>query len=153
MKKVLYTGFKGNCNTSFLLVSKFDGDKAFITNTFAGIERDIAAIKETYDEVIMFGLDRNLKDSIRFETAAKRDGSIMRSDLDFSFFRENAERLGIEYSVSDKPGLYLCNYAYYSMLEKNQCHVIFIHIPGLKNMTDEFGLKLEEAFGCNTDIR
>ena len=58
--KILYTGFKGKNNTSFKLVSAFEGEKVFLTNSFNGLKTDIDNINQKFDSVYMFGLDKIL---------------------------------------------------------------------------------------------
>lgn len=69
--KILYTCFKGKNNASFQLVSEIYGDKLYLTNSFDGLKRDIANQSEEYDFVIMFGIDKNLKNRIRIERVAE----------------------------------------------------------------------------------
>ena len=45
----------------------------------------------------------------------------------------------------EKPTHYLCNEAYYYMLIKMKCPVVFIHIPSIKFFTDEMMERLVEA--------
>jgi len=54
-------------------------------------------------------------------------------------------RIGISYTVSDKPTRFLCNAAYYHMLKKNP-NTVFIHIPSLKGMSIELMNKLIKTF-------
>jgi pyrrolidone-carboxylate peptidase len=137
MKKVLYTAFKGKNNSSFQLVSEIDGFKVFLTNSYKGLEKDIENINDDYDEVIMFGLDKNLKESIRFETVAQKCGDNFYTRKDLSEYTNKADKLKIQYVISEVPTHYLCNEAYYQMMKKMDCPVLFVHIPTLKNMSEE----------------
>ena len=82
--KSLYTGFKGNHNSSFRLVSALPGDRCFLTNSFAGVKRDIGAMQGTYDAVWMFGLDKTLMNAIRPETCAEESGRILHTSADLA---------------------------------------------------------------------
>lgn len=52
----------------------------------------------------------------------------------------------ISYCVSDNPTEYLCNEAYFYMLNKMSCPVLFVHIPGLTHMSEGFWKKLITIF-------
>ena len=62
---ILFTAFKGINNTSFQLVSQIGGQSEFLTNSFRGVAKDVCGIEAQYDSVIMFGIDKNLKNKIR----------------------------------------------------------------------------------------
>ena len=134
MKK-LYTAFKGTHNTSFQLVSQLCGDKLFLTNSFQGLEKDILSIDFKYDIVYMFGIDKNLKNSIRIETCANYNGELVNTSLDIVTLEKVIKDLGVTYTISSKPTAYLCNAAYYHMLKKNR-NTVFIHVPSVKGITD-----------------
>ena len=70
--KILYTGFKGQYNSSYRLVNGIAGEKLFLTNSFEGLKNDIENIYEEFDAVYMFGLDKNLKNSVRIEKMCKQ---------------------------------------------------------------------------------
>lgn len=76
MTKTLYIAFKGKNNSSFRLVNCLKGEKMFLTNSFAGVQRDIDAWNSDYEKIIIFGLDKNLHESIRFEQAAMGTGRL-----------------------------------------------------------------------------
>ena len=52
----------------------------------------------------------------------------------------------IPYSVSHNSTHYLCNEAYFYMLKKMNGHVVFVHIPSTKNLTEEMLQKLVLVF-------
>ena len=56
---------------------------------------------------------------------------------------------GIQSSISKIPTRYLCNAAYYYMLEKTDGRAIFIHIPSVKNMSE---LMMEKISVCMKNI-
>jgi hypothetical protein len=146
MKKVLYTAFKGVNNSSFQLVNEIDGLKAFLTNSFKGIDKDIEKIDDVYDKVIMFGLDKNLKKGIRFETVAQKCGANLYTRQDLSEYINRAENLKVSYVVSAIPTNYLCNEAYYQMMKKMKCPVLLVHIPTMKNMSEELRKRISIIF-------
>ena len=143
--KILYTGFKGKNNTSFKLVSAFEGEKVFLTNSFNGLKTDIDNINEKFDWVYMFGLDKNLKESVRIEKCAEKERRRIYTTLDLESICKELSSENVNYFVSDEPTHYLCNEAYYYMLEKMSGKALFIHIPSLRNMTEELMKKLSKS--------
>ena len=137
----LYTAFKETHNASFQLVSQLCGDKLFLTNSFQGLEKDILSLSTDYDAIYMFGIDKKLKNSIRLETCANYDGELVNTALDIVTLEKAITGLDISYTISNKPTAYLCNAAYYHMLQKNRS-TIFIHIPSVKGMNDALMNKL-----------
>ena len=140
--KVLYTGFKGKNNSSYQLLSEISGEKLFLTNSFEGLKRDIMSISDTYDLVIMFGLDTNLKDMVRIERVAKYEDRIETTKADYAAICRCLEENDIQCIVSENPTQYLCNAAYYHMLHKTDGKAVFIHIPSIKNMSEAMSKKL-----------
>lgn len=143
--KILYTAFKGKNNTSYQLVSRINSNSLFLTNSFAGLEKDISGVEAVYDTVFMFGIDKNLVDEIRIETCAFYNGELIHTAFELQPLERKLNDLKIQYAVSNKPTRYLCNAAYYHMLKKNP-NTVFIHIPSLKGMTDILMNKLQRAF-------
>ena len=137
----LYTAFKGTHNTSFQLVSQLCGDKLFLTNSFQGLEKEILSINAEYDVVYMFGVDKNLRNSIRIETCANYNGELLETSFDMVTLEKAIKYLCMSCIVSNKPSAYLCNAAYYYMLKKNR-NTVFIHIPSIKGMNNSLMNKL-----------
>lgn len=134
--KVLYTCFKGKNNASFRLVSDILGNRLYLTNSFNGLKRDIENQSGEYDFVIMFGVDKKLKNMIKIELVAEYDGVVARTKADTEKMKRCFDEAGIQCSISDKPTYYLCNAAYFHMLQKMDGRVIFIHIPTAKNVSE-----------------
>ena len=133
---ILYTGFKGKNNSSFQLLNRFSGSKVYLTNSFGGLERDIRGILDNYDMIVMFGVDTHLKDAVRIESAAEYDGIKKFSKIDCDRMCDYLKSGGVQSSVSEVPTWYLCNAAYYHMLNKTDGKAIFIHLPSIKNMSE-----------------
>ena len=133
--KILYAGFKGKNNPSSQLVSLLGKDQLLLTNSFEGIKRDIDALEDEYDYVIMFGIDKTLS-SVRIEIAAEYQGHLAHTVLSPIQLAERFSDNDVDCTISEEPTHYLCNDAYYRMLQKMNGKAIFIHIPGNKNMTD-----------------
>ena len=72
--EILYMGFKGKNNASFQLLNKIVGSKAYLTNSFNGLKSDIMKIEHDYDMAVMFGVDTQLKDTLRIESVAEYKG-------------------------------------------------------------------------------
>lgn len=143
--KVLYTAFKGTHNTSFRLVSGMEGEALFLTNSFRGLETDISLVDEYFDMVVMFGVDKQLMNSIRIETCAKYCGELIFTNFDIGALEMKCRSKQIGYAISHSSTGYLCNAAYYHMLKKVP-NTVFIHIPSVRGMNDEMMKKLTDCF-------
>lgn len=98
----------------------------------------------TYEKILLFGLDKNLHDTVRFERAAQKDGKLLYSSMDIEPYLTLANEMGISYTVSEAPGTYLCNEAYWYVLQKAEYPVLFLHIPSTPRMSDSFWEKLRK---------
>jgi len=135
--RILYTGFKGNGNSSCRLSDFFEGDKLLLTNSFGGLRRDIEGVAKEYGAAFMFGLDKHLKESVRIEVCAQKDGKRLQTALDFSSAAAAFKAEGLNCLVSASPTNYLCNDAYFNMLEKLNGRALFFHIPPVRYMTED----------------
>ena len=145
--KILYVGFKGAHNTSYQLVSSFPGEHLFLTNSFSGLARDIDAMAKDYDAVIMFGIDKSLSTSLRVERCAEIHGELLTTKLYADQLARGFRENGIPCDISDTPTHYLCNDAYFRMLQKTNGKAIFIHIPGARCMTRELMAGILKTLG------
>ena len=134
----LSVAFKGIGNSSNKLVSTLNGDKVFLTNSYGGLQRDIAEIRQNYNVVYMFGLDKKLKGTIRIERSAIRDNEIISSELDIDAFVRGLNDTGIIAKIGTHPRQSLCNDAYWHMLKKFNGRVVFFHIPSVKYLTEDY---------------
>ena len=142
---ILYVAFKGNGNSANKIVRSISGDKLFLTNSFDGLKKDIDNIKGTYDLVYMFGLDKRLKGNIRIDCVAQRGDVCLYSDVDYNLIAMNLSQNGIITDIGNTPTQYLCNEAYWYMLRKFNCHVIFFHVPSVKYITENFIEKIRSV--------
>ena len=133
----LYVGFKGKNNASYKLVSQLNGDKLFLTNSFDGLAKDIQKLGFEYSAVYMFGIDKTLRESVRIESCAEQKGCFLTSNLLLENIAEKLFANGVKSSISNRPTKYLCNDAYYRMLERVNGNAVFIHIPSIKHISDE----------------
>ena len=145
MGNILYTGFRGIRNASGLLAQQLAQDCCLLTNSFSGLKRDIDAIDCVFDYAVMFGVDRELTDSIRIERAAEKDGVRYASSLDLEGFAESFRAAGLAAVVSDTPTAWLCNEAYWHMLRKYDGRAVFIHIPTARNVDGMFVQRIRQA--------
>ena len=138
MKKTLFVGFKGKNNSSYKLVSSISSDHFLLTNSFEGLRKDIEGLAGAYDEVYLFGADKNLSDSFRIERFAEKDGKRLKSKLNLEQVKEQFTSFMIKAEISSTPTKYLCNEAYWYLLEKFDGNAVLIHIPTIKNFKEEW---------------
>ena len=141
----LFTAFKGANNASFRLINRIRRPSLFLTNSFAGLKRDIDGLKTIPTVVYMFGVDKTLSDEVRIEVCAQNEETIIYSDFDIVSLSEQMAARSIHHKISSASTHYLCNSAYYHMLCKTK-KTVFIHIPTVKGMTAEFMQKLINLF-------
>lgn len=134
--KVLLTAFYGKYNASNLLVNMIDAnvDKLILTNSFIKLEKELNNISlDRYDLILMFGINKFLKDEIRLEQVAKLNDQL-ESSLDLLSLKSICDKY-IKTSINKIPTKYLCNSAYYHTLKKNR-NTLFIHIPGFSKISN-----------------
>ncbi|MGN1135697.1 MAG: hypothetical protein ACI4SF_05700 [Oscillospiraceae bacterium] len=146
MNRKLYIGFKGKNNASCILAQSISENHYLLTNSFGGLKKDIELLDFSYDYIIMFGIDKNLKNSVRIEQAAEKD-TIEYSVLDLEKISECLNANGVKNYICDKPIHYLCNEAYWFVLRKFNGKAVFIHIPSIKNIDEIFIDKIKIALG------
>lgn len=133
MTKVLYIGFKGKNNSSSILVNSLSSQGCLLTNSFAGLKKEIDNLSGDYDAVYLFGVDKTLTDSFRIEQCADRENIRLTTALDLKVISERLSAAGIKSTLSDNPTHFLCNEAYWYLLEKYRGRAVLIHIPTIKN--------------------
>ena len=134
--KVLITAFYGKYNASNMLVDMIvlEVDKLILTNSFVKLEQQLNSILlEEYDLILMFGINKFLKDEIRIEQTAKLD-NIINTCLDINYISKLCNGF-IKTSINNVPTRYLCNSAYYHALKRNK-KTLFIHIPGFSKISN-----------------
>ena len=138
-RREIYIGFKGRNNSSSVLVNALSQQHYLLTNSFVGLKKDIDKLPAEYDELWLFGVDKNLKDSFRIEYCAEKDGNRIFSNLDLKAISKRLSVVGIKSTISKTPTHYLCNEAYWYLLEKYQKRAVLIHIPTIKNFYNMLG--------------
>ena len=142
---ILYVAFKGNGNSSNKIVRNLSGDKLFLTNSYNGLKKDIDDFNGIYDLVYMFGLDKRLKGNVRIDCVALRNDVCLHSDIDVNSIAMKLNQGGIITNIGNTPTKYLCNEAYWYMLRKYNCHVVFFHVPSIRYITEPFIEKIRNA--------
>lgn len=135
---MLFVGFKGKNNTSGILAEQLSPQHLLLTNSFAGLRRDIASIRGEYDCVVMFGVDKTLTSSVRIEKVASLNGIERTSVINLQRLREALADVGVPAEISDSPTAYLCNEAYWHMLDRFSGSAVLIHVPTLKHVDERF---------------
>ena len=138
MENTLFIGFKGNNNSSNILVSSLSSNHILLTNSFTGLKKDIEELSSDYDEVYLFGVNKNLSDSFSIECVAEKDGKRLESKLDLEELKERFASFMIKADISKVSSKYLCNEAYWYLLEKFKGNAVLIHIPTIKNFKEEW---------------
>lgn len=149
----LYVAFKGDGNSSNKIVKNLSGDKLFLTNSYGGLKKDVENIGGEYDFVYMFGLDKNLKGSVRLERLARKNEITLRSVANCDLLAENLTRNGIAARACDKIAVpSLCNDAYFFMLEKFNRRAAFFHVPSAKYISEDFIEKMKKFFNSEAEF-
>ena len=146
MSRRLYIGFKGKNNSSCILVQSISKNHYLLTNSFGGLRKDIELLGTAYDCIIMFGIDKSLKNSVRIEQAAEKE-TVEFSVLDLEEISVRLNNNGITNYICNKPTHYLCNEAYWFTLRKFKGKAVFIHILSIKNIDDNFIKNIKLALG------
>lgn len=136
MSNKLYIGFKGQNNSSAILVNSLSGQHCLLTNSYAGLKRDIDNLIADYDVVYLFGADKSLSDSFKIEQYAEKEGKQLTTILDLNEVVKRLSVSGMKSTISKKATHYLCNEAYWYLLEKYRGRAVLIHIPTLKHFRD-----------------
>ena len=128
----MFIGFKGEHNSSAVLVRALMTDYSLLTNSFGGLKKDIEALSPDYNNVVLFGVNKKLKDCLSIERAAEKNGSRNSSVLDLDSLAVCFRSVGIKVGISSSPTHYFCNEAYWYLLDKYKGRAVLIHIPTVK---------------------
>ena len=141
----MHIGFKGKNNASGIVAKSISPNSYLLTNSFEGLKKDIESLDHTYDCVILFGIDKNLVDTVRIEKVAEK-GTKEFSTINLESISAQLDSVGISNYLSDKPTYYLCNEAYWHLLRKFKGKAVLIHIPSIKNINESFITRLKQVF-------
>ena len=83
--KVLYIGFKSKNNASYQLVKSINSnEKLLLTNSFERLNKDLDnTFLEEYDFIIMFGVNKNIKDKIVLEINSKINDVNLNTNINY----------------------------------------------------------------------
>lgn len=146
MNKILLIGFKGKNNSSGMLAEQLSSEHKLLTNSFAGLKKDIDSISTDYESVLMFGVDKDLTSTVRIEKCAEINGEKIESVLKPEEVAESLRKARMNPYISEIPTAYLCNEAYWHVLRKFSGKAVFIHIPTIKHMNESFIENMKLAF-------
>ena len=146
MDRKLYVGFKGKNNASSILVNSISNDGFLLTNSFEGLKRDIESLNPCYDCVILFGIDKKLSNSVRIEKTAEKTTKEF-SKLNLEELSVQLDAVGLSNRISNLPTNYLCNEAYWHLLQKFNGRAVLIHIPSIKNIHENLIAGFKQVFG------
>ena len=144
---LLMVGFKGKNNSSAILVSALSSQGVLLTNSFEGLRKDIESLPAGHDGALLFGGDKDLTDSVRIERVAGKDGELRTSKLDLERLVERFSSAGIRATISSKPTEYLCNEAYWYLLQKYDGNAVLIHVPTVKHFDMNWVAKIKTIIG------
>ena len=133
-------------NSSYILAEQLSSEHLLLTNSLAGLKKDIESTAKEYDTVVMFGVDTTLTSSVRIERVASWDGIKRVSSLDLGWIADSLNGAGLSAAISDTPTAYLCNATYYHMLNKFSGIAVFIHVPPVRYVDDDFIRKMKFGF-------
>ncbi|MCR5556873.1 MAG: hypothetical protein K6F75_04845 [Butyrivibrio sp.] len=135
-----------------MLVNELPPEHLLLTNSFAGLKKDIESIDKEYNLVIMFGVDKTLTSSVRIEKYAAKEGIRNASSLNLEKIAESINDAGVQVVISERPTAYLCNEAYWHALDKFSGRAVFIHIPTIMHMNKHMIEAMKLALGENLYI-
>lgn len=127
------------------MVKSISKDSYLLTNSFDGLQRDIEALNGRYDRVVLFGIDKDLNDTVRIEKAAEKETKEF-SALNLENISAQLAAASVSNYLSETPTHYLCNNAYWHLLRKFNGNAVLVHIPSIKNISDDFIERLSQVF-------
>ena len=143
MNKLLCIGFKGNKNSSKVLLDNLSQNKSidclYIDNDFEKSENQLKdKIKgNNYDVIFAFGQKPVIK-SIYIEKLGKNGFEKLETNYNYFGLKDFLDKY-YRIKISENAGKYLCNNIYYKGLKyiyenKLKAKMVFIHIPYIKNI-------------------
>lgn len=153
---ILCTGFKGNKNSSKILLDYLRQNNnihcLYLDNDFEISESQLKNnLKENrYDTIFAFGQKPVIK-SLYIEKAAAHECERLETKynyVDLKNFLKNYFKV----KISENAGNYLCNNIYYKGLkyiDDNKIKMIFIHIPCRNKIDTEYLSQIMTNYFCN----
>lgn len=113
------------------MVEAISANNYLLTNSFFWLKRDIELLSNDCECAILFGIDKNLKDTVRIKSVAEKETKEF-TVLNLDELSTRLDAVGISNYVSDKPTCYLCNDAYWHLLRKFNGKALLLHIHKAK---------------------
>lgn len=138
--KILVAGFKGNNNSSKILLDNLTNniDKLYLENDKEESVNQLLNIAAIYDIILLFGQKPVLKNKISVERKATLNGNTICSHFDFENIKNFFDKK-YPLKFSENAGTSYCNHLYYHGLKEfsgSKNKIVFIHVPMLKNIDD-----------------
>lgn len=70
------------------------------------------------------------------------DGDKLFLTNSYGGLKKDIDNVNDTYDLGNTPMQSLCNEAYWHMLKKYNCHVLFFHVPSIKYITEDFQRKV-----------
>lgn len=158
--KILLCGFKGNTNTSQIIIDNIESDniykKLYLVNSFETSANQLENMlhKHNFDLIMAFGQKPKVK-SIYLEQRAYVNGQKLTANFEHIKLADILTDEGYKVKISDNAGNYLCNNIFYTGLKYIARHslgtkMIFIHIPTIKNINRIEHLANAFSLWCQT---
>jgi len=155
INKILCTGFKGNTNSSKVLLDNLSKDInldcLYIDNDFEKGEWQLKDKIEgnKYDFIFSFGQKPVIK-SLYIERTGTNGSEKLETNYDYTGLKVFLEK-HFRIKISENAGKYLCNNLYYKVLKyilgnKLKTKMIFIHIPYLNNIDVKYLSKIIKSY-------
>lgn len=90
---------------------------------------------------------------MRIEQVAEKENIVCSSSINLESISVHLNSVGISNEISNSPTHYLCNEAYWYLLQKFKGNVILVHIPSIKNINGAFIEKMKQVFSDEENLR
>lgn len=138
MKNILVAGFKGEDNSSKILIDKIDNkDKLYLENDFAISEEQLKTqlSKNSYNEIIIFE-QKPVTRKIYIELSAHKKSFVYYTNYDFNVINQFLKNNNYKTVISCDAGDYLCNniFFWFKLIKAKQYNIYTR--TSIKNITD-----------------
>jgi pyroglutamyl-peptidase len=155
VKKILFTGFNGNNNSSKIFLDNLrknnDADLLYLDNDFLISEKQLKDKMKNngYKIIFSFGQKPIIK-SIYIEKNARNGSEKLKTNYNYIGLKNYLENY-FKIKISENAGEYLCNNIFYKGLKyiydnNLETEMIFIHIPYLKNIDINYFSNIIEKY-------
>lgn len=142
--ETLIAAFAGKTNSSKIVLDKLTcKNKLCLANNKVNSCKQMANVLERkhYDTIIIIGQKPLIKNKVCLETQATLNGSALKTNFVLDELINQLNNYNLAYKISTNPGCSYCNNIYYFTIShakklNQNCQIILIHIPFLKNFKD-----------------